>query len=99
METMSTCFTILKVPDGAVVITERSAKYDLDLYDAAVVCRGDDFVEGPQGMTAYEALKMAAGIIYAVWCSYPDMANHLVESMTGDCIPDHWNHLQSESKS
>lgn len=72
-----------------VVITERSGRFDLDLYDYPQL----GSTSGPQQMTASEALNMAVGVIYAVWCSDPDEANALVASMASDHIPDVWNKI------
>ena len=36
---------------------------------------------------------MAAGIIYAVWCSYPDEADAIVQSMGFGHIPEVWNEI------
>ncbi|MHC4300920.1 MAG: hypothetical protein ACYS7Y_26905 [Planctomycetota bacterium] len=76
-------------PEQEVSICERSARFDLDLYGYPP----DGDTAGPQQMSAGEALDMAAGIIYAVWCSYPDRANEIVESMSFDHIPDVWNRI------
>lgn len=89
---MSTQFVIHDEGDKEVVIDERSAKFCLDLYDYPydVEC---GCTEGPQRMTAKEALDMAAGIIYAVWCSYPDEANQLTSEIRAS-IPNYWNRVQ-----
>ena len=78
---MSTDFTINKRGDKEVVITERSARYDLDLYDYPGV---EDICQGPQQMGPNEALDMAALIIYAVWCSYPDKADAMAQALAKD---------------
>ena len=86
---MSTEFTVLKRVNSEVVITESSSCFDLDLY---AVPEGMS-ASGPQSMTAEEALNMAAGIIYAVWCSYPDKADELVDAMANNHIPEEWNEI------
>ena len=81
---MSTEFILYKDGDKEVTITESSAKFDLDLYgyfddgDPVPLC------EGPQHMSAEAALDMAAKIIYAVWCSYPDEADALAARLAED---------------
>jgi len=90
---MSTDFIIHRRGAKQVVIVERSAKFDLDLVDYD----GEepyDYSEGPQQMSADEALNMAAGIIYAVWCQDPKKARTLVDQMTVAGIPDTWNRIQ-----
>jgi len=53
----------------------------------------DGDVLGPQKMSDQAALKLAAGIIYAVWCSYPDEAEALVEDLSVD-IPTAWHYIK-----
>lgn len=86
---MSTEFIVLKRDNSEVVITESSSRFDLDLYTVPE----STGALGPQNMTAEEALNMAAGIIYAVWCQYPDKAGDLVDAMAGNCIPEVWNEI------
>ena len=86
---MSTEHIILKRDDRDVSILEGSAKFDLDLYGYPE----DADTLGPQNMTAEEALNMAAGIIHAVWCSYPDQAEALVGAMVDNHIPNVWNEI------
>ena len=84
---MSTDFIVnLRGDDNEVVITERSARFDLDLYgynsDAELLTLG------PQQMSPDEALDLATGIIYAVWCSYQDKAEALARALVKDiCDP------------
>ena len=86
---MSTEHIILKRGDREVSVTESSAKFDLNLYGYPEGTPRS----GPQNITAEEALNMAAGIIYAVWCSYPDRADALVDAMAGNNIPNVWNEI------
>lgn len=78
---MSTDHTIHQDCDKEVVITKRSARFDLDLYGWGSH-EGD--CPGPQQMSADEALDMATLIIYAVWCSYPDKADALAQALAKD---------------
>lgn len=82
---MSTDFTVFKKNGQEVSICERSALFDLDLYDEST-----DDIPGPQQMSAQEALDMATGIIYAIWCSYPSEAKAMVEKLCED-IPKAWS--------
>jgi hypothetical protein len=87
---MSTEFILHKDGDKEVTLIESSARFDLDLYgyfgdsedttlpDYLPVCGG------PQHMPAEDALNMAAKIIYAVWCSYPDEADAIVARLAED---------------
>ncbi len=79
---MSTDHTINKRGDKEVVITERSAHFDLDLY--GYPNDPDDICGGPQQMCPDEALDAATLIIYAVWCSYPDKAEALGRALGKD---------------
>jgi len=90
---MSTDFVVNKRGDKEVVITERSALYDLDLYGYTWT----DLVEGPQQMSADEALNMATGIIYAIWCSHPDKANAIAQALAKDipAVGDNREHISS----
>lgn len=72
-----------------VSFCSKSGRFDLDLYGYS---HGGE-TSGPQQMSAKEALDMAAGIIYAVWCSYPDEANEVVEAMANDHIASVWNRI------
>ena len=80
---MSTQFIIHKEGQAEVQIEERGSRFCLDLYGFPP---GTDFM-GPQHMEADETLRMAAKIIYAVWCSYPDKADALVAALADD-IPN-----------
>ena len=80
---MSTEFILHK--DGAreVTIVESGAKFNLDLYSYF----DDDTLsmyEGPQHMYVEDTLNMAAKIIYAVRCSYPDEADALAARLAED---------------
>ena len=86
---MSTEHIILKRGDRDVSILEGSAKFDLNLYGYPEGTPRS----GPQNMSAEEALNMAAGIIYAVWCSCPDQAEALVDVMANNNIPNVWNDI------
>jgi hypothetical protein len=79
---MSTQFIVHKEGISEVQIEERSSRFCLDLYDWST-----EECFGPQNMEADEALHMAAKIIYAVWCSYPDKADALVFALAND-IPN-----------
>jgi hypothetical protein len=70
-------------------MTERSAKFDLDLdgYQSDSECQ----VWGPQQMSAREAMEIAAGILYAVSCSYPAEVEKFVEELDGWGLTDTWN--------
>jgi hypothetical protein len=92
---MSTEHIVLKRGNREVSIIESSAKFDLNLYGYPEGMGAS----GPQNMTAEEALNMAAGIIYAVWCSYPDRADALVDAMAGDNIPGAWNKIVRKQSS
>lgn len=79
---------LYKKGDKEVEIDERSARFSLDLWGFYVDASEEPFhAEGPQNMEADEALHMAAKIIYAVWCSYPDKADALVAALAND-IPN-----------
>ena len=80
---MSTQFIVYKKDRSEIQIEERSSRFCLDLYDFP---SRDEFF-GPQHMEADETLRMAAKIIYAVWCSYPDKADALVAALADD-IPN-----------
>jgi hypothetical protein len=82
---MSTEFILHKNGDKEVTIVESSAKFDLDLFGYFSV--GDEILpmcEGPQHMPAEDALHMAAKIMYAVWCSYPDEADAMAARLAED---------------
>ncbi|MHC4298021.1 MAG: hypothetical protein ACYS7Y_12020 [Planctomycetota bacterium] len=42
-------------------------------------------------MSAREAMEIAAGILYAVSCSYPDEVEKFVEELDGWGLTDTWN--------
>ena len=86
---MSTEHIVLKRGDRDVSIVECSSKFDLNLYGYPENIEAT----GPQNMSAKEALNMAAGIIYAVWCSYPDQADALVDTLVDNDIPGAWNKI------
>jgi hypothetical protein len=81
---MSTQFIIYKEGFSEVQIEERDSRFCLDLYDFP---RIETHFSGPQHMEADETLRMAAKIIYAVWCSHPDKADALVAALADD-IPN-----------
>lgn len=92
---MSTTYTIYADRRFDVDIVESSATYSLDIYDDG--CEGPykgfyGTVYGPQYMSAEQALDMAAGIIYAVWCMYQEKAEDLVRALAED-IPAEWNQI------
>jgi len=82
---MSTQFIVYKKDRSEIQIEERSSRFCLDLYDFPSSCSAEFL--GPQHMEADETLRMAAKIIYAVWCSYPDKADALVAALADD-IPN-----------
>lgn len=87
---MSTEFILHKDGENEVTLVESSAKFNLDLYGYTSdnACDGPmPLCEGPQHVTAKEALNMAATIMYAVWCSYPDEADAMAARLAED-IPD-----------
>ena len=71
-----------------VLITEGSAKFDLDI-DSVM----GPMDQGPQGMEADKTIEIAVGILYAVWCSYPDQVNEAIRKMSNDKIPEVWNQI------
>jgi hypothetical protein len=87
---MSTEFIINKRGEKEVSIVEMSSTFCLDLYGYPEdgLDREEPLVEGPQRMTADEALNMAARIMYAVWCSYPNKAELMAQKLADD-IPSH----------
>ena len=90
---MSTDFIIHRRGAQQVVIVERSSLFDLDLIDYDNE-EPYDYSEGPQKMSARETLDMAAGIIYAVSCMYPEEAETLIAQMNIAGIPATWNRIQ-----
>lgn len=88
---MSSEFTLCVDENVEVVLTERSAKFDLDVYECAD--DGKD-MEGPQQMSPRETLTMAANIMYAVWCSYPDEVEAFIEKFQKAGICTVFNRLQ-----
>lgn len=87
---MSTEFMLHKNGDKEVTIVESGAKFDLDLYGYREDMALSDEIPacyGPQHMSAEDALNMAAKIMYAVWCSYPDKADAMAARLAGD-IPN-----------
>lgn len=87
---MSTEFIIHKEGLSEVAIDESSARFSLDLWGFDVEVPescGPSHCEGPQNMEADETLRMAAKIIYAVWCNYPDKADKLAKALAED-IPN-----------
>jgi hypothetical protein len=86
---MSTEYIVLKRSDREVSIVEGTAKFDLNLYGYPEGMGAS----GPQNMTAEETLNMAAGIVYAVWCSYPGQADALVDAMADNDIPRVWDEI------
>lgn len=88
---MSTEFILHNDSDREVTIVESGAEFNLDLYgyydDRGG--RGQDIPAcyGPQHMSAEDALNMAAKIMYAVWCSYPDEADAMAARLAED-IPN-----------
>ena len=89
---MSTDFIIHHRGLKQVVIVERSSLFDLGLIDYD---HDDGYFDGPQQMSADEALNMAAGIIYAVCCMHPEKAEALVKSLVNQ-IPTTWNRICRE---
>jgi hypothetical protein len=89
---MSTEFVLFEDSDITVEIVESSAKWSLNLCGYHTVDYGDSpgetYIEGPQHMTAEEALRMAATIIYAVWCHKPDQATAMVARMNKDILSE-----------
>ena len=81
---MSTDYVLHKDGEKEVSMTERSARYDLDMFGYPQPQDEHDDVYGPQQMSADAALTVAAGIIYAVWCSYQDKADEAVAAMAVD---------------
>ncbi len=88
---MSTDFIIHHRGAKQVVIVERSSLFDLDLLDYD---NEDGDIDGPQQMDANEALHMATGILYAVWCSNPEKAEAWAQSMHLAGLPAMWNRSQ-----
>jgi hypothetical protein len=91
---MSTEFIINKRGEKEVSIVETSTTFCLDLwgYSEDGLDREEPLVEGPQRMSADEALNMAARIMYAVWCSYPVAANIMAQRLAHD-IPTAYDHM------
>lgn len=85
---MSTDFILHKDGDKEVAIIERSARFDLDLSGYESI---DHFLDGPQHMSAKEAMEMAAGILYAVSCSYPNEVEAFVKGMDGYGLIETWS--------
>jgi hypothetical protein len=85
---MSTEFILHKDGDNEVTLVESSAKFNLDLYgyydDSGDRIHDIPACYGPQHMPAEDALNMAAKIMYAVWCSYPDEAEALAARLAED---------------
>ncbi len=84
---MSTGYILHKDGDKEVEVVEGSARYSLDLYGYGDDgCYEDNLpcVFGPQLMDADTALQMAARIMYAVWCSYPDKADAMATALAQD---------------
>jgi hypothetical protein len=82
---MSTEFILHKDGDKEVTLIESSARFDLDLYgyfdnDEALL----PLCDGPQNMPTEDTLNMAAKIMYAVWCSYPDEADAMAARLAED---------------
>ncbi len=92
---MSTEYIVHKDGDKEVSITERLARYDLDLYGYPPAPDDLDDVWGPQQMNADEALALAAGIIYSVWCCWQDKAD-AAAAMLADDIPRALDRLREE---
>ena len=90
---MSTDFIVHRRGPKQVVIVERSSLFDLDLinYDNE---EPYDYSEGPQQMDADEAIHMATGILYAVWCSNPEKIDAWIESMHNAGHPAMWNRIR-----
>jgi hypothetical protein len=88
---MSTEFIINKRGEKEVSIVETSATFCLDLwgYLEDGIDREEPLVEGPQRMSANEALNMAARIMHAVWCSYPGRANAMAKKLNEDIPTAH----------
>jgi len=86
---MSTSYILYRNGKREVEIVESSARYSLDLYGykASDCGDGEHLTFGPQSMSADETLCMAANIMYAVWCSYPDKANRMAAALARD-IPN-----------
>ncbi len=81
---MSTEFILHTEGDKEVTITESSAKFNLDLYGYFDDGEPTPLCEGPQYIFAEDALNMAAKIMYAVWCSYPDEADAMAARLAED---------------
>lgn len=84
---MSTTYTVYRDKEQEVDITEGSAKFDLDIS----TCE-EDFL-GPQNMEADKTIEIAIGILYAVWCCWPDKVNEAIERMSNDKVPEVWNKI------
>ena len=89
---MSTSFIVHREGNREVMITESSSLFDLDLFQFPA---GGGHAEGPQEMSADEALHMATGFLYAVWCSYPEKTQAWVESMDLAGLPAMWSRVQA----
>ncbi|MHC4301384.1 MAG: hypothetical protein ACYS7Y_29300 [Planctomycetota bacterium] len=89
---MSTEFILYSCGEKEVTVVESSAKFSMDLWgyfgDSLDTTLPDDLplVCGPQHMTHEEALDMAAKIMYAVWCSYPDEAEARARELAEDIV-------------
>jgi hypothetical protein len=71
-------------------IDERSARYDLDIDH-------QDITLSIPSLEAKEVLGIALGMFYAVWCSYPDLAEAMAADMSNDLCGT-WNRQQRGHK-
>jgi len=89
---MSTTHNLITKRHLSLEIDANGGDYDLCLHND----EADDW-DAINGLSAQEALEVAAGIIYAVWTYDPDRANGLINKMRlhqfYDRIPETWNEI------
>jgi hypothetical protein len=87
---MSTTFPLHQSDFVDLEITESSGKFDIGVHTKVY----DEWPEiDLDALTPGEALRIAAEMIYAVWCSYPEEADAMVAELAKD-IPNYQNREQ-----
>lgn len=79
-------------------VTESSAHYyiELECFDNTPIVMGSATIS-TEMMSPDEVLKVAAKMLYAVWCSWPDKAEAMAKRLEKD-ICDTFNSIQREGQ-
>lgn len=86
---MSTQYRILQRRNEEIEVNESSAMYDLDSYYES----GERHQNSLQYMTSSEAITVALGLLYAVWCQHPDEVESKLKLAAKDIC--NWKEISS----